>query len=70
MTGSRREANKPKGTDIIGDGEWKESLLYDHLTVAKPNVPGHEQALSPDIVISVGRSFAGVLPTPAVTPSP
>jgi hypothetical protein len=63
MTGSRREANKPKGTDILGDGEWKESLLYDFLTVAKSNVPGHEQALSPDYMISVGMPFAGPLPT-------
>jgi hypothetical protein len=63
MTGSRREAKKPKGTDILGDGEWKESLLYDHLTVAKPNVPGHEQTLSADYLISVGRPFAGPLPT-------
>jgi hypothetical protein len=63
MTGSRREGNKPKGTDILGDGEWKESLLYDQLTVAKPNVPGHEQTLSADYLISVGRPFAGPLPT-------
>jgi len=63
MTGSRREAKKPKGIDILGDGEWKESLLYDHLTVAKPNVPGHEQTLSADYMISVGKPFAGPLPT-------
>jgi hypothetical protein len=63
MTGSRREAKKPKGTDILADGEWKESLLYDQLTVAKPNIPGHEQALSADYMISVGKPFAGPLPT-------
>jgi hypothetical protein len=63
ITGSRREGNKPKGTDILGDGEWKESLLYDHLTNASADVPGHEQTLSADTMISVGRSFAGPLPT-------
>jgi len=62
-TGSRREGNKPKGTDILGDGDWKASLLYDFLTVSKANVPGHEQTLSADYMISVGRSFAGPLPT-------
>ena len=62
-TGSRLEAGKKKGTDILGDGDWKASLLYDHLTVAKPNVPGHEQVLSPDYMISVGMPFAGPLPT-------
>jgi hypothetical protein len=69
-TGSRREGNKPKGTDILGGGEWKSSLLYDFLTVGKTNIPGHEQALSADLFISVGMPFAGVLPTPAVTPTP
>ncbi|CAG0997278.1 hypothetical protein ANAEL_02684 [Anaerolineales bacterium] len=63
ITGSRREGNKPKGTDILGDGDWKASLLYDHLTVAKPDVPGHEQTLSADLMISVGKPFAGPLPT-------
>ncbi len=63
MTGSRREAKKHKGTDILGDGDWKTSMLYDHLTSAKVNVPGHEQALSADYMISVGKPFAGPLPT-------
>jgi hypothetical protein len=71
-TGSRREGNKPKGTDILGNGEWETSLLYNFLTVGKPNIPGHEQALSADLFISVGMPFAGPLPTPAptVTPKP
>ncbi len=62
-TGSRREGNKPKGTDILGDGDWKASLLNDFLTNTKSNVPGHEQALSADLMISVGKPFAGPLPT-------
>jgi hypothetical protein len=62
-TGSRREGNKPKGTDILGDGDWKASLLYDFLTKAKANIPGHEQSLSADYMISVGKPFAGPLPT-------
>ncbi len=62
-TGSRREGNKPKGTDILGDGDWKASLLYDFLTTTRANVPGHEQALSADLLISVGMPFAGPLPT-------
>jgi hypothetical protein len=70
MAGSRLESGKKKGTDILGDGDWKASLLYDHLTNTMADVPGHEQALSPDTMISVGRSFAGVLPTPVVTPTP
>jgi hypothetical protein len=61
--GSRREGNKPKGTDILGDDEWKASLLYDFLANAKANIPGHEQALSADYMISVGMPFAGPLPT-------
>jgi hypothetical protein len=63
MTGSRREGNKPKGTDILGDGDWKASLLYDFLSNPKASVPGHEQALSANLFLSVGKPFAGPLPT-------
>ncbi|MCA1899597.1 MAG: hypothetical protein LDL50_02695 [Chloroflexi bacterium] len=62
IAGSRREANKPKGVNILG-GDWKASLLYDFLVNAKPNIPGHEQALSPETMISAGKPFAGPLPT-------
>ena len=64
MAGSRREAGKKKGTDILGNGDWKASLLYDFLTNAKVNIPGHEQAFSADAFIFVGKPFAGPLPTP------
>ncbi len=64
MAGSRREGNKPKGADLLGDGDWKASLLYDFLINEKTNIPGHEQALMTDSLLSVGKPFAGVLPTP------
>jgi hypothetical protein len=64
MAGSRREGNKPKGADLLGDGDWKASLLYDFLINEKTNIPGHEQALMADSLLSVGKPFAGVLPTP------
>jgi len=63
MAGSRREGNKPKGTDIFGDGDWNASLLYEALAVSKPNVPGHEQAVIADAVVVMGKPFAGPLPT-------
>jgi hypothetical protein len=62
--GSRRAADKPKGTDILGGGDWEKSLLYDFLASGKANVPGHEQALSADPFVFAGRPFAGTLPTP------
>jgi hypothetical protein len=62
-SGSRREANQKKATDILGDGDWETSLLHDFLTVSKANIPGHEQALDPNLFLSVGKSFAGPLPT-------
>lgn len=62
LAGSRREGNKPKGVNILG-GDWKTSLLYDFLANAKPHIPGHEQALSADYIISAGQPFAGPLPT-------
>ena len=64
LAGSRREANKPKGVNILG-GDWKASLLYDFLVNAKPNIPGHEQALNPEAMIFAGKPFAGPLPTAA-----
>lgn len=72
MAGSRREGDKPKGTDILGGGDWKKSLLYEFLANNKANVPGHEQAVIADSFVFAGMPFAGILPTPqpTVTPKP
>ncbi len=65
QAGSRRADAESKGADILGGGKWEGSLLYDFLTTAKADVPGHTEAVS-DLVI-----FAGTpLPTPTATPNP
>ncbi len=43
MSGSRREDDKSKGIDILGDGKWDSSLLYEFLSTSKADVPGHER---------------------------
>jgi hypothetical protein len=63
QAGSRRADAESKGTDILGAGRWKESLLYDFLTSAKADVPGHTEALS-DLVVFAGK------PAPLATPTP
>jgi hypothetical protein len=68
MAGSRRESvDDAEGTDILGDGDWESSLLYEYLTTNKADVPGHSEAVSGLVI------FAGT-PRPATvvtaTPEP
>jgi hypothetical protein len=65
LAGSRRVDDASKGTDILGGGAWKSSLLYQFLVETKADVPGHDAALSSDLMIHVGTP----LPTEA-TPTP
>jgi len=62
MAGSRRADAESKGTDILGGGEWEDSLLHEFLFTSKPEIPGHTEAIS-DLVIFVGSP----LPAPAAT---
>lgn len=64
LAGSRREEGAAKGTDILGGGKWTSSLLYQFLTEAKSDVPGHTEVLA-DIMIYAGKP----LPVQA-TPTP
>ncbi|NWF64319.1 MAG: hypothetical protein HXY38_08435 [Chloroflexi bacterium] len=54
LAGSRREDDAPKGTDILGGGNWKLSLLYQFLAETQPEVPGHDAALSSDLMVYAG----------------
>jgi hypothetical protein len=68
MAGSRREDEKSKGTDILGSGNWKNSLLYELLVTSKADVPGHSDAASADSFVFAGKPFTG--PAPTATPMP
>lgn len=61
--GSRRPDAESNGTDILGAGKWKSSLLYDFITTSKADVPGHGN-ISSSLVVSSG------LPLPEATPTP
>lgn len=66
IAGSQREnAESKKGTDILGGGNWKGSLLYEFISTSKADVPGHTVAVS-DLLIFAGTS----LPTPEAIASP
>jgi len=74
MAGSRREnADDTKGTNILGDGNWKSSLLYEFITTDHPDVPGHT-AMSADLLIFAGKPLpkpkATATVVPTVTPTP
>jgi len=65
LAGSRRADDAPKGTDILGGGNWEASLLNQFLLETKADVPGHDAALSSGLIIYAGAP----LPVEA-TPTP
>lgn len=66
LAGSRRADDAPKGTDILGGGNWKSSLLYQFIAETKADVPGHNEALSSTLKVYAGTP----LPDVNVTPTP
>jgi hypothetical protein len=65
LAGSRRADDAPKGTDILGGGNWESSLLYQFIAELHPEIPGHDDALSPGLMIYAGTPVAGdATPTP------
>jgi hypothetical protein len=62
LAGSRRADDAPKGTDILGGGNWESSLLYQFMAEINADVPGHDAALSPSLMIYAGT------PLPEETP--
>lgn len=64
VAGSRRADDAPTGTDILGGGNWESSLLYQFLAETKKDVPGHDEALSPSLMITVGAPLSEETPTP------
>ena len=63
--GSRRADDKSKGMDILGDGKWENSLLYEFLTAGKADVPGHTESVSDGYFVFAGKPLP---PTAASTP--
>jgi hypothetical protein len=65
MSDSRRADAESKGTDILGDGNWNSSLLYEFLSTSKAEVPGYDETTSIPLV------FAGKQATvPTAIPKP
>jgi hypothetical protein len=54
LAGSRREEGSSKGTDILGGGDWKNSLLYEFLSTTHPDIPGHTHVIS-NLLIFAGK---------------
>ena len=61
--GSRRADAESNGTDILGAGKWKSSLLYDFITTSKADVPGHSD-ISSNLLIFAGTLLPEATPTP------
>lgn len=64
LAGSRRADDAPKGTDILGGGNWESSLLYQFIAETKADVPGHDAALHSGLMVYAGKPVDGVAPTP------
>lgn len=63
LAGSRRADNAPKGTDILGGGNWKSSLLYQFIAESK-DVPGHNAALNSELMTYAGTPLSDATATP------
>jgi len=71
LAGSRREnAEAKKGTDILGEGTWGKSLLYEFLVTSKADIPGHTQPISADSFVFAGKPFVESVSTQAPTATP
>ena len=64
LAGSRRADDAPKGTDILGGGNWNSSLLYQFLSETQADVPGHDAALSSGLMVYAGTPLPDVNATP------
>lgn len=53
MAGSRRADAESTGTNILGDGNWEDSLLYEFISTSPPDIPGHAE-LDSALMIFVG----------------
>ncbi|MBE7432830.1 MAG: hypothetical protein HS100_02850 [Anaerolineales bacterium] len=58
LAGSRRADDAPKGTDILGGGNWKSSLLYQFIAETMADVPGHDEALDSGLMIYAGTPLS------------
>ncbi len=67
LAGSGRADSNAKGTDILGGGEWKKSILYDFLSEQKDDIPGHSEDVS-GLLIFAGKPLPS--PEPTSTPVP
>jgi hypothetical protein len=66
--GSRREnAEDTKGTDILGGGNWENSLLYQFISTSQADIPGHTE-INPHLLIFAGKPLEK--PEVTVTPTP
>jgi mono/diheme cytochrome c family protein len=70
MAGSQRASADLAGTDILGGGDWKRSLLYE-FTYSRPVLPpGHGKSSSDGPVIYAGKTIveSSAVGTPIATP--
>lgn len=58
LAGSRRADDAPKGTDILGGGNWNSSLLYQFIAETMADVPGHDEALDSGLMIYAGTPLS------------
>lgn len=72
LAGSHRIAGNPKGDDILGNGNWQASKLYQVLFVLKQMPPGRpaDPSLDAGPTIYVGLPAEVANATPTTTPAP
>lgn len=67
LAGSQRASADATGTDILGGGNWEQSLLYEFTYIHPVEPPGHGGTPNPGPVVFAGKASESA---PSVTPTP
>jgi hypothetical protein len=72
MSGSQRVSLDVSGTDILGEGDWEQSLLYEFTVNHPPLPPGHAETATGEtpLVFAGEANPAAATGAPTVTPTP
>lgn len=67
--GSRRADAESSGTDILGAGNWKSSLLYEFISTTNADIPGHTET-NAALLIFAGKPLPAPDSTATLVPTP
>jgi len=69
IAGSHRADVDSAGTDILGGGDWNSSTLYQFISAAHAELPGHD-IIKTDLMVFAGKPLPPPPAAPTSTPEP